>query len=244
VEKGKNDEEGKKEPVRKKMEFYSGWFFIELPGYRDHQKKYSTYSLFSYEELPPIEEEMKGDYAWLEPLEKELAEEMESYQKKEGAFEEMQLKLERLQRMAQKKKIGLPSEFVEFMESEELQKAIPSCTACYFDLSNSLIASPFEERAYMIRFMNDQQGCLFWYLYLQPTGEPFVLVTSIFYDNQKEVEELSKQTLGNYTFYCASSFEAFIYRFWFENLLWFDLNENNQLTKEQQNYLQQYHKKE
>ena len=48
----------------------TGWWAFELPGYRPHPQQPSTYSLFSYEELPPIEAIPDNNFQWLksEPM--------------------------------------------------------------------------------------------------------------------------------------------------------------------------------
>src|SRR5574341_787863 len=42
----------------------TGWLSFELPGYRPHPRP-GTYSLFSYEELPPIQTTLDDDFRWL-----------------------------------------------------------------------------------------------------------------------------------------------------------------------------------
>ena len=42
----------------------TGWWSFELPQYRPHPKR-STYSLFSYEDLPPIRQTPDSDFRWL-----------------------------------------------------------------------------------------------------------------------------------------------------------------------------------
>jgi hypothetical protein len=41
-----------------------GWWSFELPQYRPHPRP-STYTLFAYEDLPPIHEKLDDDFQWL-----------------------------------------------------------------------------------------------------------------------------------------------------------------------------------
>ena len=54
---------------------------------------------------------------------------------------------------------------------------IPSCTACYFELPEKIIPFPGDEEGYIIRFLNDQQCVLLWYLYLTRSGKQSILVS-------------------------------------------------------------------
>jgi len=49
--------------------------------------------------------------------------------------------------------------------------------------------------------------------------------------------EVSRAVVLANTAFCAPSFEAFLYRFWLENSLWFALSDNQSLTDEQQRYV-------
>jgi hypothetical protein len=127
------------------------------------------------------------------------------------------------------------------MGLEDLQGQIPSCTACYFDLSTEIIPSPLSnDDGYLIRFLNDQQDVLLWYLYIRPNGEHAVVVSPIPFDNTEARKSLTDEIILNNTFFCAESFEEFIYRFWLENEIWFALDEGATMTPTQQAYLDFY----
>jgi hypothetical protein len=134
----------------------------------------------------------------------------------------------------------------DLMSSPELQDRIPSCTACYFKLSDDMLPCPGSDGGYIVRFYNDQQGVLFWYLYLTPQGAQYVLVTPI------ELEDMAKDTLSDEDklsvqqnmWVCAPSFVAFIYRWWLENSVWFKVSESDDednLTVDERAYLAHYH---
>jgi hypothetical protein len=140
--------------------------------------------------------------------------------------------------------LSLPPAFLQLMTSHDLQDRVPSCTACYFDLPDTIVPCPQSENGYLIRFLNDQQGCLFWYLYLTPQGEegvltsPFCLDTLSQYTEREDFPpELFQKKVKESTYICA---EEFLYRFWLENTIWFTLNRHLPLPVEQERYLDHY----
>jgi len=151
--------------------------------------------------------------------------------------------------------LPLPEAFLRLMGSPQLQDRIPSCTACTFDLSAHITPCIGDTPGYIIRFLRDQQDVLLWYLYLTPHAEECVLVSPYeFADaadaNPNAIPEDERQAVIANTCICAPTFEAFVYRFWLENTLWFKLNSSNasnassdgngQHTDEQQRYLDHY----
>jgi hypothetical protein len=121
---------------------------------------------------------------------------------------------------------------------------------------NHLIPSPAEPGAYLIRFLADQQDCLTWYLYLRPPDETFVVHS---YGLEWEVDDdgtpayLRPGVFPKYLqpaeqvgfakiFWCAPSFEQFVYRFWIENAIVDALfsDPKKALTADQAAYLDHY----
>jgi hypothetical protein len=95
--------------------------------------------------------------------------------------------------------------------------------------------------------LNDQQDVLSWYLYLTPQGDELVLVSPFLLDdfagpeNAAKLTEQRRMAILEQTRVCGPSFEAFLYRFWLENTLWFNVNESDvSLTEAQQRYLAHY----
>lgn len=157
---------------------------------------------------------------------------------------------------AQQLRISLPDAFLRLMASAKLMERISSCTDCYFDLSEKLVACPGSEEGYIVRFLNARQGQIAWYLYLTPQGNHCVLVGFPLLDllNDPESpeyieagitdEERSIALAGKWTYVCASSFEEFLYRFWLENILWYKLvwyHGKKPLTEEEERYLSHYY---
>lgn len=213
--------------------FPTAWLSFELPGHRTCD---GTYCFFPYEELPPLDETLlRGEFQWLTgatPAQQAIID-----IHRQTPPEQASRALGVLLASAQRLRLTLPPAFVKFMSAPALQDQIPSCTACYFDLSEQILSSPAEDGGYLIRFLNDQQGVLFWYLYLTATGQEGVLVSSIAFDSES-LAGVSREAILRSTGFCAESFEAFLYRFWLENTLWFALSEGQALTEAHQRYLQ------
>ncbi len=216
--------------------FPTAWLSTELEGYRDHSEP-TTYSQFSYENLPPLPTELfRGDFEWLKESQPQEA---------DDETVDLHSQLERLLTTASQIKLTLPEEFVRFMKSPDLPKHIRSCTDCFFDLSDEIVETPASEGGYLIHFLSDSQGCLFWYLYLTKTGEHCVVVSDKLFGIEGEFlrdgEEIEDSDEESYIFFCARSFEEFIYRFWIENEIWFALSYDDEPLKEdQQNYVEHY----
>ncbi len=224
----------------KPLPFPSGWWSFGLEGYRECD---STYCLYAYESLPPIDDaQLTGTLDWLVPLDEEVAEEMEVYHAADEEEGRLQLNVGKAAAQAQQLGLPLPPAFLRLLGSRELQNRIPSCTACYFSLAEEILPYPGKD-GYFLRFLNDQQGVLLWYLYLTPQGDECVLASPYWLDEldnpdwYEDLTEGDRQAMLASTVVCAPSFEAFIYRFWLENTLYFDLDRGAPLTEAQQRYL-------
>ena len=114
--------------------------------------------------------------------------------------------------------ITLPKEFVTFIGTQALHVHIRSVTACFLDVAESVL--PFAN-GYLIRFLADQQGCAFWYLYTNENSSDHCIVSSYDYfdadDMDYEIDELKETDFQVW----AESFEAFLSRFWLENEILF-----------------------
>jgi hypothetical protein len=125
------------------------------------------------------------------------------------------------------------------MRSEAAQQRIPSCTACYFDAPQRIVAAPPPGNGILLRFMNDQQWCVLWHLYVEKSGAHAVLASEVAFDldAEEDDEEAPKPTLV----LCGSSFEEFLYRIWIENSAWFALVEGHRdLSAREKAYLEHY----
>jgi len=216
--------------------FRAAWWSVELPGYRACD---STYCYFPYEMLPPLDESLfRGEFQWLAPPGDEMQATMAIY-RNEAANARMAGNLNRLKASAAQLGLRLPAAFLAFMTSPELQDRIPSCTACYFDLSERIIQLPIDDGGYLIRFLNDQQGVLLWYLYLTPQSESAVVISPVVFDDDGW-DKTPTETIRADIEFCAPTFEEFMYRFWVENTIWFASEGGHSLTEAQANYLRHY----
>ena len=200
--------------------FRPGWYAFDLGQYRPCD---GTYCLSPYEDLPPVPAPDES-LAWLGPLDERTDQQMQIHRDRQVASG----KLDQIVASAQRLGLTLPPSFLRLMGSPELQERIPSCTACYFSLSDDIIPCPGSEQGYIVRFLNDQQEVLLWYLYLTPAGEQRVLVSPYSLEEVAQRGPLSdewRQAILANTFECAPTFAEFIYRFWLENVIWFKLDD-------------------
>lgn len=220
--------------------FQSGWYSFGLGEYRPCN---GTYCLYPYKSIPPIPESyFKGKLHWLESLDGDIDRDTQRYRR--FSSEDHMQRIDELKEVvtsAQQSGLSLPDTFLQLMTSPELQDRIPSCTDCYFDLSK-IVPCPGSEGRYILRFLNDQQGCLTWYLYMTPQGEHSVLVSFAFLDLLAD-EHCTEEEAIKGTYVCSPSFEEFLYRFWLENNLWYKLiwyKGQKTLTEEEEHYLSHY----
>jgi hypothetical protein len=219
----------------------TGWWSFELPVYRPHPKP-STYSLFSYEELPPIQEHLDDGFEWLKshPMkERSLA---------EGRYCDGSIPdLGKLSGIIRQNDVQLPKSFITFIESVDLHKRIRSCTDCYLDVADRAVKTKGVCKGSLIHFLSDSQWCLHWYIHadhdshlvaVSPNAYGFTLPdddTAAPY-NKNEIEIEHEEI-----WFCAPTFTDFIYRFWLENEIWFALAWDKQpLTMTQQAYVSHY----
>jgi hypothetical protein len=137
------------------------------------------------------------------------------------------------------------------MESPSLQGRIRSATDCYLDLCPEPIRSPVGG-GWLVHFLADSQGCIFWYLYLTADGSDHAVVSSPdFYsteyepsgddepdadDEEWEDEEPDPAAIR----FCAESFEAFLCRFWLENEIVFAQGVKTPMPDVARQYIEQY----
>jgi uncharacterized protein (TIGR02996 family) len=210
--------------------FPAGWWSIDLEGYREGAE---TYGLFSYEALPPLPVDvLQGDFRWLKGKRARAA-----------ANAKPGKKVQHLADAAAGLGLTLPPEFAVLMESSVLKKRVRSCTDCFFNWPRRIVESPGGEGGYLVRFYSDSQGCLHWYLYLTQRGYHCVVVSGGFYGGYHELktdEDMCDEPSDQFWF-CAPSFEAFVYRIWIENEIWYALSDDyDPLTAEEQAYVNHY----
>ncbi len=226
------------------LPFQTGWYSFGLPGYRPCR---GTYERYPYDQLPPIpENQLTGQLQWLVPLDDAINESMQRYrptpEQRAEWLPQWTEDLKSVVASAQHLGLTLPDAFVCLMSSPELQDRIPSCTDCHFRLSQLAFCPGDEEKGYVLRFLHDQQDCVIWHLYLSSRGEECVLASYTYLDQMyTDPEEWGPEEEAiSHTWICAPSFEAFLYRFWIENVIWYNLYKKKPLKEEQKQYLAFY----
>lgn len=204
-----------------KSPFPLGWWSFDLGSYRPCS---GTYELYAHDSVPPLDEALfRGDFAWLDA----------------GPAKRRKRKPPAIVAACEEQGIALPAAFVRFITDAALQAAVPSCTACEWDPSDAPVPCRVVPGAYTIRFLRDQQDCLFWYLHLLPDGDAHVLCSPIPFDDPDL--EVDRDVVIANTWCAAPHFEQFVYRFWIENVLWDALESTDpEWTPAQRAYLGHY----
>ncbi len=208
------------------------WWGTELPGVRPRA---GTYGRYDYIPMPaPTGVTFDGNFDWLrrEPVLEESFFEADRNDVRES--------FPKLSQFCADHGIALPQPFVTFFSDLDLAKRIRSCTACFLDPATEPVASPKGDGS-IVRFLSDQQGCLFWYLYL-PTGitHHCVLCSTDYFATDAE-EAFDKPPDPNSLVFAAPSFESFLFRFWLENECWYGGHgRGDSVSANAQNYLLEY----
>lgn len=231
-------------PTSPSLPFPRAWFFGDLGDARPCP---STYDGYAYEDLPPIPA-LDGSLSWLGPVDA-LADQQRSAPTRQ--------ELSAIITQAELLGLALPPAFVRFMSSSELQARVPEYAGSWFTVWDTQLDPLPGSDGYIVRFMNDQQDCVLWYLYLTPSGEEAVLAAVDPYpagpsaylerlvrpdeDDDPLTESQQRAVLAN-VYVCAPSFEAFLYRWWRETTIYMKLNgfDPAALSEDERRYLAHY----
>lgn len=215
------------------------WIGPGIPGIRSCD---GTYCETPLEDLSPVQ--APDDLKWLESLHPEIAAEMKPFRL--GARERAiyAQNAHAILAQADALELRLPTVFKELIQSEEMQDRFPSATACYFDLPKEIVSAPLGLDGHIIRFLNDQQICVLWYLYLPREGGEAVLASypvegadfleDLAMDNAQAVAEAFDATR-----LVARTFSEFLYRYWIENSIWFKKSRGIDMTPAEAAYIRQ-----
>jgi hypothetical protein len=197
---------------------------LEAVGLEAVRPDRGTYGRYDFGRLPTLPFMLSGDFAWLATAAKHRQSIGKKYAHETAAA------IQHLRASSERLGLRLPSAFTEFMETVSLQGRIRSTTDCYIDLYPEPIRSPVGG-GWLVHFLADSQGCMFWYLYLTADSLDHAVVSSPGYystefessddeleSNEEEGEDEPDQ--ADIAF-CAESFEAFLCRYWIENELLF-----------------------
>jgi hypothetical protein len=202
-----------------------------------------TYSSVAYDRLPSLPP-VDPSFAWLASVpDRDYGCTLDSDDNKLGSLPAIEAELGRLG-------FRLPQDFLAFIGKPNIYGRIPTCTACFLELSDAVVSLTGYPGSYVVRFMNDSQSCVLWYLPFQPARPVRVLACSYFIEREifDAMEYLADEERAlDYTdvlkdsCICAESFGAFICRFGLENMIWFATHEDRPLSGVEQRYLDQAH---
>jgi hypothetical protein len=204
------------------MKLATGWWGIGLEPFRNRE---GTYNRFPVESLPPVPTLDPG-FGWLAGA--------DTY----GAgMAPAELPVE----LPSSLDTALPAAFTEFFSQPELQTAFSSATDCWWDVSRRAVPGPLQEGDLLVRFLNDSQGCLFWYLSVLPDGGHKVLCGAGHYDGP---DRFAPEEMRADLVVVADNFEEFLYRYRVENAAFFEIVYDklawDELSPQVRDYLRHY----
>lgn len=202
-----------------------------------------TYKAIPYEVLPPLPATTTDSFAWLRgapvsPHGLDFGDDARGNGDEDEADKQASIDTRVARVVFDATKLGLtvPAALVAFLGHPELHRRVPSCTACYLDVPTKLVELPGGQPGRLLRFMNDQQCCLLWYVHLEPGGGHSVVCAAPEWIEDAVGESLEDVTTPRDLEMCAPDFETFMHRFWMENSLWFAVSKGAPLTAEQKAY--------
>lgn len=164
-----------------------------------------TYGRYDVARLPPLPVALDGGFGWLagEPVHAEWP---------IGAPEDRAGLAGRADRLLAAEP-GLPPPFAGFLRRPELHGRIRSYTACFLDLCPCAVAAP-GGGGRLVRFLADQQGCFWWYVFLADGGDHAVVLSSTFHGAR---DEWADDRPVESPLFVAADVESFLCRYWLEN---------------------------
>jgi len=218
---------------RQQSPFPLGWWGTALGNLEDQRPYVGTYGRYEYANLPPLPALLEGDLGWLahEPTHDRHIGEREATKNVE--------KIPKLLESCNCAGISLPRSFLKFIHDPQLQARIRSNTDCFLYLSPTAVQSPVGDGA-LVHFMADSQGCIFWYLYIPTGSSDHAVVASIDLYGPDAKEWNYGEPDPRAIVFVAESFEAFLWRFWIENEIFFSQDDGTPISKAGRQYLEQY----
>ncbi len=205
-----------------------------------------TYTPVEYGRLPALDSSSQAGFGWLCELpERDYGWTLENEENRIGGLKAIEEQVEALGLL-------LPLDFLLFFTQAELRDRVPSCTACFLELSDEVVPFPGAPGCHALRFMNDSQHCVMWYLLFQPDLPPRVITSGYFIEpdifeamgyereaeSDDEIEPLPYENILSDIHICAESFGEFIHRFCIENTIWFATKDKLPLCAAELAYLQ------
>ncbi|MBX2803458.1 MAG: hypothetical protein KTR31_37605 [Myxococcales bacterium] len=188
----------------------------------------ATYQGFPYQQQPPIPfDRFDGSFRWLRegPPERENS----------GVTEAWRLRVEALRGQG----FRVPRVFERFMCDVDLWRRVPSCTANIFLVADEAELHPQPDGSAFLTFYTDSQSCVLWGLRLGRGDDRYAPVLAGAPEWVESVSAEPHLRFPELTF-SAPTFEAFVYRWWIENSIWFatHLDDQRPLTDDEQAYVE------
>ncbi|WP_035615967.1 hypothetical protein [Haloferula sp. BvORR071] len=207
-----------------------------------------SYSAIEYERLPPLDSSLRAAFEWLSDLpDRDYFWTLENEENRIDGLKEVEEQIDDLGLL-------LPLDFLLFFTQAELRNRVPSCTGCFLGLSEEIVPFPDAPGCHALRFMNDSQHCVMWYLLFQPDLPPRVISSEYFIEpdlfeemdyewegefdeDDDEIEPLPYEEILSDIYICAESFGEFIHRFCIENTIWYALHDELPLAQAELDYI-------
>jgi len=218
-----------------------------------------TYGRFPLRQLPPVD--APDDLSWLPPFDASIISKLDEdrlpgsnlwapyFEKQETTPDEPDSyhadRLALIVEQAAGMQIELPTSFLQLFRSARMQSRLFSPTACEFELAErGLTPAPFGIGGWILRFQNDQQWCVCWYLFLPVDGSPVVLCSgdsrvAMTLEEHDPNDPEHIQAALDATWLVADSFPEYLYRLWLDTMLAFKLPDGPPLTPPEADYLEQ-----
>lgn len=215
------------------MRFTRGWWGSDLGSYRSA----GILDDDTYGSLPPLPDHLfDGGFAWLTP------QAVGPNARYMAANPIPAVRHNRPDHALVWDGLALPRSFVTFMANEVLPRSIPD-TCNRWEMSMKPVRSPVERHAYLYRFLEDVQGCGYWYLHLGSDGTSSVLASAALVEPGGPDEDISSADFLHETIWVAPEFEQFVYRYWIESVARYQVVEKtpwDNLLPEVREYLGHY----
>ena len=134
--------------------------------------------------------------------------------------------------------IRIPQAFADFITTSRLHSKIRSISDCYLSLARTFI--PFGN-GHLLRFLNDSQGCAFWYLYIDSnTDQHCVVICYDYFDADDDGSQDLSIIRPKHFVYDSPSFEAWLCRYWLENEIVFAHHDRTEMPRIPPRYIRAF----
>jgi hypothetical protein len=199
--------------------FQPGWLSVPLPSYRT-----SSTSRYSYYELPPIPNDaFLRDFEWIQRFASQFQRKQHHNLPLRSEERLLQRNLGQIMIDAEQQQIRLPQSFISFMSNASLQRQKPF-SHFDFDLPEHLQRSSVFREYSFVRFLHESGGSQTFHVCLNRNSEYCVIASYVDLSDpdllkrwKADGSRITPEDIRNASFYCAPSFEHFLYRYWIEH---------------------------